>query len=388
MNIFSKGNKLTSWSNIQMKADKTAELNISGFIGIPEWWQFDPDMEKELISTKEKMQVELKAIANLKVETIKVNIDSLGGDVNHGQAMFSALSKNPANIEVEYIGWSASIATIIAAAATDNNVSMSNTNMILIHKARGCQCGISNDMRSYAEMLDKVDNTMANVYAEQTGNTSDEMLEQMNVNNGDGEWLTANEAQELGLIKDIIEPMRAAASYDLNKLKEFGYKIPQHKLNNINMRFGKDKPINALAMQDDSILLHEGELKEGSELKTVGENENVEAGVYETKDGRKITVDANSKVTLIEEKKEPEPVTLENVVAQLTEVFTDMLLDSEKRINDKIKALREKGTGGIVPRIDNKAPEIITGSQDSAKIQARKDADKIMEAKRKSQGVT
>ena len=136
MKPFNTSNKLTPWSNIQMASDKkTAELNISGYIGVPEWWQFDPDMEKDLISTKEKMQKELKEISNLKVDAIKVNIDSLGGDVNHGQAIYSALVKNPANIEVEYTGWSASIATIIGASATDNNISMSDTNMILIHQA-------------------------------------------------------------------------------------------------------------------------------------------------------------------------------------------------------------------------------------------------------------
>lgn len=381
MNIFNKVNKLTAWSNIQMKADKTAELNISGYIGIPEWWQFDPDMEKDLISTKEKMQAELKEISNIKAETIKVNIDSLGGDVNHGQAMYSALAKNPAKIIVEYTGWSASIATIIAAAATDNDISMSNTNMILIHKARGCQCGISEDMRLYADMLDKVDGVMANVYSEQTGKTKAEMLEQMNVNKGDGEWLTANEALEIGLIGNITEPLKAAANYDLSRLSKFGYKIPQNKLNNINMKFVKDKPINALAMQDGSILLHEGELKEGSELKTAGENVALEAGEYPLADGRKIVIGDDNKVASIEAKVDENADESQN---EIVNAVAEMLVELEAKFDKKLEDLRSKGSKAQVPKVGLKDDEKIDGTQATARsgIQAR--MKKIAEEKRKN----
>jgi len=213
--------------------------------------------------------------------------------------------------------------------------------MILIHKARGCQCGISSDMRSYAEMLDKVDDTMANVYSEQTGNTKAEMLEQMSVNNGDGEWLTADEAQEIGLIKDIIEPMRAAANYDLTRLKEFGYKIPQNKLNIIKMKFGKkEAAINALAMQDGSILLYEGELKEGSELQKAGETVDLK-GEHELADGRKIVIDDKNKVTSIEEK--PAAKAKEEKEDEIVAQVAQILVDFETKIDAKIEELKKTG---------------------------------------------
>ncbi len=372
-----KPNQLTNWSSIQMKADKTAELNISGYIGIPEWWQFDPDMEKELISTKEKMQAELKAISNLKVETIKVNIDSLGGDVNHGQAIFSALAKNQANIEVEYTGWSASIATIIGASATDNNISMSNTNMLLIHQARGCECGVSADMMAYANWLDKINDTMSSVYSDQTGNTKEEMMELMSVNNGNGEWLTASEAQETGLIKNIIEPLKAAANYDLTRLAKFGYKIPLNKLNTINMKFGKDKPINALAMQDGSILLYEGELKEGTELQKAGETVDLK-GELEVADGRKIVVDEKNRVTSIEEKPKVEAKEEDDneIVAQVAQI----LVDFEAKIDAKIEALKKGGSKAVVPKIDEAHPEKL-GTQLTAKVSMRTVMDEIQKKK-------
>lgn len=384
MNLFKDKNynKLTSWSSVEMKADKTAELNISGYIGIPEWWQFDPEMEKEMISTKEKMQAELKALSNLKVDKIKVNVDSLGGDVNHGQAMFTALSKNSAEIEIEYVGFSASIATIFGAAATDNNVSMSNTNMILIHKARGCQCGLADDMRAYADHLDKINNTISDVYVKQTGKSKEDVLKLMSVNNGEGEWLTANEAQEFGLIKTINEPLAAAANYDLNRLKEFGYKIPQNKLNSINMKFGKE-PINALAMQEDGIiLLHEGELKEGTVLQKAGEKDAELKGELVTADGRKITIGEKNKVTSIEDAPIVEATTEDDENGVVDQV-AELLVEFEAKMDKKIEELRKSGSKAVVPQtnLTSQDPTKI-GDQLGAKANVRARMDKIQEKKR------
>jgi len=387
MNLFNRPKQLTAWSTIQMKANKTAEINISGFIGCPEWWQFDADMEKEYVSTKEKMQAELKEISNLKADTIKVNIDSLGGDVNHGQSMYSALAKNPANIEVEYTGWSASIATIIAAAATDNNITMSNTNMILIHQARGCACGVSSDMSRYASWLDKINGTMAGVYSDQTGNTKEEMTALMNENNGDGEWLTASEALEVGLIKHITEPMRAAAHYDLSRLEKFGYKVPQNKLNslNMNLRFGKkeDTVINSTIDKDGKVLLHEGELKVDSEVQLSGAT--TAEGDYPLEDGRTIKVNAENVVSEIVEVQAA--ATNEGITAeQVTEIVAQLLVDSEaktaKLIADSIAELRSAGSTKKVPKIKNsQSIELEVGTQASAQANMRKLAADIQKKK-------
>lgn len=387
MKLFNRPKQLTSWSTIQMKSDKTVELNVSGFIGVPEWWQFDADMEKDFIATKEKMQAELKEISNIKADTIKVNIDSLGGDVNHGQAMYSALVKNPANIEVEYTGWSASIATIIAAAATDNNITMSNTNMILIHQARGCACGVSSDMSRYASWLDKINDTMAGVYSEQTGNPKEDMASLMNENNGEGEWLTASEALEIGLIKHITEPMKAAASYDITRLEKFGYKVPQNKLNSINMnfRFGKkeDTVINSTIDTDGKVLLHEGELKVDSEVQLTGAA--TAEGEYLLEDGRTIKVNAENVVSEIVEVQASNDN--DDIVAQLTEVVAQLLSDSEaktaKLIDDKIADLRAKGSTKKVPKIKNPEDvELEVGTQASARAAMKKLAADI-QAKKK-----
>lgn len=370
-------NILTPWSNVQMIAEKEAELNISGYIGIPEWWQFDPSMEADLIATKEKMQKELKEISSLKVKKIKVNVDSLGGDFNHAQAMATALIKNPAEIEIEYTGWSASAATIFGTAATDNNVSMAPTNMILIHEARGCNCGVSSSMRSYADMLDKVNNTMTEVYAKQTGSTKEHMAELMALNNGEGEWLTAEEAKAEGLIQFINEPLRAAANYDLSRLSKFGYNIPQNKLKliNMNLRFKNDKPINAVALQDGSILLHEGELAEGVELQKAGENIELK-GEHITSDGKTITVDDKNKVVSIVEKPvvENEEET-PDIMAQVAEI----LVDFKAEIEEKLKGI---GSNHKVTPVNLTGADVPLGTQLTAKTSMRAKMEEIQKNKR------
>lgn len=392
MKLFNKSKELTAWSTLQMKADKTAELNISGYIGIPEWWQFDPDMEADLISTKEKMQKELKEISNLKVDRIKVYIDSFGGCVNHGQAIYSALKKNPAHIEVEYTGWSASIATIIAASATDNDISMSTTNMILIHQSRGCACGIASVLREYASTMEKVNNKMADIYASQSGKTSAEMHEIMNLNRGDGIWLSADEALEIGLISKITEPLKMAASYDPSVFKQFGYPMPD-KLNKlVNMRFGKNKsePINTMALDDGSILLYEGELKEGVTMQKSGESPDFSLeGEHTNTDGDTITIDSKNEVVSIVEKDDNdggEGLNAENVTEIVGNVVGELLAEKleeiEALIESKIEAARKVGSTARVPKIDSPSADNMVDIQAQAKMKAQERAKEIAKNKK------
>lgn len=387
MDLFKKKpTKLTAWASIQMKTDNQVEINISGHIGVPEWWQFEPEMEKELIATKEKMQAELKSYSNLKAKNIKVNVDSLGGDFNHAQAMATALSKTGAEIEVEYTGWSASAATVFGPIATDNNVSMAPTNMILIHEARGCECGVSSTIRAYADMLDKVNATMHTAYSNQTGQSKEAIAALMSKNNGEGEWLTADEALAHGLISRINEPLKAAASYDLSRLSKFGYKVPQNKLNNLNMKFGKKEPIiNALAMQDGVTFLHEGELKEGTVLQKAGEHVELK-GEHVCADGRKIVIgDGNNVESIVEATTETVGDENAGVVAEVAEILAEFQTKMEKMVDDKIAEMRKKGSTKEVPKVGLTSHEDgKIGTQATAKANVRAHLKEIQDKKKQN----
>lgn len=293
---------------------------ISGIIGIPAEWQNDPDMADHIANRKEEMRKELKAITETKQKEIYVEIESPGGDVNHAIAMRNALANSPAKVIVEYTGWSASAATIIA---TGGDVVKSAENvMILPHEARGVAFGVKDDIEAYAVWLEKTNNIIAEMYAKKSGKSKEEMLEVMAKNNGEGEWLTATEAMELGLIDEVYEPMAVAASFSPEYIGLPS--IPKEKLsilNQINMGiFSKKeekKPVfNSIELGDGVTAVYENELIEGSELQALNGAELAD-DTYQYGD-KKLVIE-NSVVKEIQEPKAEEVVSEKNEQIEVLE---------------------------------------------------------------------
>lgn len=317
---------------------KTKEINISGYIGIPEWWQFDESMQDEIVSTKEKMRMQLKDIANSKVDKILLKIDSFGGDVNHGLAIYNALKETKAEIEAEYIGFSASIATVIASAA--DVVRIPENMMILIHEGRGIAIGVQSDMEAYSKWLKDINDNVSGIYAKKTGKTKEEMRSLMARNGGEGEWLTAQEAKELGLVDEVYEPMRAAASYDDKLMKKMQLpEIPESKLNSIINQKPKSKTMGLFSSKEkkpvNKILLgeveaiYQGEIKTGVELAGIGSD--IPDGSYEIEN--LIYKVENSIITSIEEK-QPEMFSKNQLDVQVQ--------NAVKPLNDKINEMESQ----------------------------------------------
>ena len=74
-------------------------------------------------------------------------------------------------------GLAASMASVIAMAG--NEVIMPENAMMMIHKPWGIQGGDAEDMRKYADLLDKVENTLIPAYANKTGKTPEELAEML-----------------------------------------------------------------------------------------------------------------------------------------------------------------------------------------------------------------
>ncbi|MCD4681112.1 MAG: Clp protease ClpP [Bacteroidales bacterium] len=196
-------------------AEKTVEIDIEGYIGFS-WW----DDESEIIKTKEKMKAELKKLGNLDVDTIIVNINSYGGDVNHGISIHDLLAQNKAKIITRINGMTASAATIIAMAGEERLIS--DNALFLIHNSWTWSMGNKLEMESELINLKKVDNTIAELYAKATDQKVDDIQKIMDRSNGNGEWLTADEAKEFGFITEIFEPKKAAAAFSNDILQKHG----------------------------------------------------------------------------------------------------------------------------------------------------------------------
>ena len=240
--------------NIINTSETTVKIQISGYIGIPERWQNEPDMADQVVSTKEKMRKELIEIANLKAKKIELYIDSFGGSVNHGLAIYNALKQTDAEITTIYNGWSASIATVIGCAG-DIRIAPDNC-LLLIHNARGMAFGTKSDMKNYSEWLEKVDGFIKKVYTD-AGMSESDVDDWMNRDSGNGEWMDANDAVNMNLLTGLMESGYQAAAVVDEKLFN-DYNLP--KITNMkNDKNGGmvEKILNVIGYKNDETLTAE-----------------------------------------------------------------------------------------------------------------------------------
>ena len=188
------------------KSETDVEITIEGIIG----W----DDEASWRSLKKK----LTEIANSKAKKIVVNINSLGGYVSDGLMIHDALKMAKAKIETRTFAMTASAATIVAQAGDKRK--MSSNGLYLIHRASNVAFGNVNEMKAAVDELEKVDERIFALYIKRGGN-EDKIKELMDENNGQGKWIDAEEALEVGLIDEIIEPSRAAALVDASVLTKY-----------------------------------------------------------------------------------------------------------------------------------------------------------------------
>jgi len=133
-----------------------------------------------------------------KASTIHIRINSPGGSVFDGTAIYNAIKQHKAKTISHVDGLAASISSIIALAADE--VRMSDNTFMMIHNPWSIVMGDAASMREEADLIDKVrDTTIAQIYMSKTGKEKDEILGKMSAET----WFTAQEAKEYGLIDEI-----------------------------------------------------------------------------------------------------------------------------------------------------------------------------------------
>ena len=201
------------WYNIQNKPS-----------GITDVYIFD-----EIGTHGVTAQAFINDIKNLKDTPINLRINSLGGDVFDGMAMYNVIKRREAKTTVYIEGIAASIATIIALGADE--VIMAENSLFMIHNAWGGTMGEAKDMRKTAETLDKISSELTDIYRKKTGLSNDVLAEMMDAET----WLNADEAYELGFVDTISDSIKVAAKYDVSKFKNITQEEIQYKLSiNIN----------------------------------------------------------------------------------------------------------------------------------------------------------
>lgn len=149
-------------------------------------------------------------IAAITADTINVRINSPGGDVFDGRAMATALKAHKAKVVAHIDGLAASSASWIALAADE--VVMAQGAFFMIHNAWTTVMGDKRDMNDSAALLDKIDGSFVQDYAQRTGQPASQIVEWMNAET----WFTADEAVKYGFANSIAESDKAATSNTWN----------------------------------------------------------------------------------------------------------------------------------------------------------------------------
>lgn len=174
------------WFRIEAKAaEKAADVYIYDEIGY--WGVSANDFAVQL--------------AALDVSTINLKINSPGGEVFDGVAIYNAIKNHPATVNVSVDGLAASAASFIAMAG--DTVKMARGSQMMIHDALAICIGNAADMIETAGLLDKISETIASLYAEKAGGTITSWRDAMRAET----WYTADEAVAAGLADEAVQPV-------------------------------------------------------------------------------------------------------------------------------------------------------------------------------------
>jgi len=175
------------------QADKpVVEIRIYGEIG---FWG----------TTAEAFVAELDAAAAGGAD-ILVSLNSPGGDVFDAFAIYNALRRYAGRVTTRVDSVAASAASLIAMAG-DQLIMPENT-QLMIHNAWIITGGTAEDLRTTAEMMDRIRDGVVAAYSRKSGLDSDKIIEMMDATT----WMTALEAQAMGFCDLIEDPIRLQMS--------------------------------------------------------------------------------------------------------------------------------------------------------------------------------
>lgn len=187
--------------------DKTAEIYIYGNIG--DRWNEDGVVASELV----------RDIATLDVDTISLRINSYGGSVPDGLAIYNALRRHSAAVNVFVDGVAISCASYIAMAG--DTITMAKNSQMMIHAPWSYAGGNAVELREQADILDRYAKAMASAYADKSGKTYEEALAILT--DGKDHWFLADEALAEGFADAVGDEVAVAASlvnsFDLSRFK-------------------------------------------------------------------------------------------------------------------------------------------------------------------------
>jgi ATP-dependent Clp protease, protease subunit len=167
------------------EADDVAHVYVYGVIG--GWFG---DVTAQAFAT---------VLSSIKASTVHLHINSPGGDVFEARAMMSAIANHPATFVAHVDGLAASAATMLVMACDESEISQGG--FFMIHNAWTVAIGNKTDLRTTADLLEKVDDTIVDDYRRKTKKSEAQIREWMDQET----WFSAEEAQANGFVDRVVE---------------------------------------------------------------------------------------------------------------------------------------------------------------------------------------
>lgn len=199
--------KIKFWKTEAAAKKTEGTLWLYGVIASESWWGDEV--------TPELLRKDLEALGD--IETLHVRINSPGGDVFAGQAIYTILRAQKARLIIHIDGIAASIASLIARAGTRDGdiISIGKGSMLMIHKPMAVLMGYFNalELADIGEKLDKIFDSLLLPAFSDCKPTEDELRAMFEAET----WLSDAEALEHGFVDDIDEGLNMAAVFNGEK---------------------------------------------------------------------------------------------------------------------------------------------------------------------------
>lgn len=197
--------------NFKRVSESETELYIYGDIRKKDWidsWFGTGQDATDAFSLKD-------ALAAVNTPNLTVRINSYGGSVSEGLAIYSLLSEFKGHLKTIVDGFACSAASVIFMAGQERVVP--ENGLLMIHNAWTEARGDSNTMKKVAEDLEKITQPSLNIYTNKTNLSEQEIKEKMDKE----EWITSKEAYEWGFSTtqtrkdDAMQSLEADFVYNL-----------------------------------------------------------------------------------------------------------------------------------------------------------------------------
>lgn len=175
---------------------KTATINIYG--EITSWPWLDSDVSADNLSRQLDQLQDVTEIA--------VYINSYGGEVAEGLAIYNALKRHKAKITTYCDGFACSIASVIFMAG-DERI-MNDSSLLMIHNAWSCAAGNAQELRKQADDLEKITQASVIAYKAHSTLSEDEIKALLDAES----WIMPEEALQYGFATSIAKTESKNAS--------------------------------------------------------------------------------------------------------------------------------------------------------------------------------